>query len=381
MRLSPIMGRMIIGIDASRALVARRTGAERYSLELINALLALNPDHAIRLYVPRQPPIGLFRDHAEIVILPGRRLWTHSKLGPHTWRHPPDVLFVPSHVLPLIGPKRMVVTVHDLGYEYVPDAHPANERRYLRWSTKRHARIATRIIADSHATKQDLIDLYGADPGRIRVVHLAPDPELKPVRDPIKLSLTLAQFGIPGYAKFLLHVGAMRPRKNLDRLIEAFAIVRQRRPEQRLHLMLAGSLASEGYKLREKAKAMGLLEFIRFPGFILPHQIAAIYSAAAAYVLPSLFEGFGLPALEAQACETPLVCSRGSSLPEIAGEGAVYFDPLSVEEMADAIERVLVDQDLRAELIAKGRENLKRFSWEKSARETLAVLEEAARGV
>jgi len=372
---------MIIGIDASRALVARRTGAERYSLELINALLALNPDHAIRLYVPRQPPVGLFRDHAEIVILPGRRLWTHSKLGPHTWRHPPDVLFVPSHVLPLIGPKRMVVTVHDLGYEYVPDAHPANERRYLRWSTKRHARIATRIIADSHATKQDLIDLYGADPGRIRVVHLAPDPELKPVRDPIKLSLTLAQFGIPGYAKFLLHVGAMRPRKNLDRLIEAFAIVRQRRPEQRLHLMLAGSLASEGYKLREKAKAMGLLEFIRFPGFILPHQIAAIYSAAAAYVLPSLFEGFGLPALEAQACETPLVCSRGSSLPEIAGEGAVYFDPLSVEEMADAIERVLVDQDLRAELIAKGRENLKRFSWEKSARETLAVLEEAARGV
>lgn len=369
---------MIIGIDASRALVARRTGTERYSLELINALLDLNTEHTIRLYVPRKPPIGLFRDNAEVVILPGKRLWTHTKLGPHTRRHPPDVLFVPSHVLPIVGPKNTVVTVHDLGYEYFPEAHPANELRYLRWSTKRHARVATRIIADSYATKKDLVQLYGADPDRIRVVYLAPDPALKPVRDPIKLSLTLAQFGIPGYARYLLHVGAMRPRKNLDRLIDAFALVRQRRPELKLHLMLVGDMASEGHRLREKAKAMGLLEFIRFPGFILPHQIATIYSAAAAYVLPSLFEGFGLPALEAQACETPLVCSNSSSLPEIAGAGAVYFNPLDVEDMADAIERVLVDEALRQELISKGRENLNRFSWQKAAQETLSVLEEAA---
>jgi len=369
---------MIIGIDASRALVARRTGTERYSLELINALLDLNTEHTIRLYVPRKPPIGLFRDNAEVVILPGKRLWTHTKLGPHTRRHPPDVLFVPSHVLPIVGPKNTVVTVHDLGYEYFPEAHPANELRYLRWSTKRHARVATRIIADSYATKKDLVQLYGADPDRIRVVYLAADPALKPVRDPIKLSLTLAQFGIPGYARYLLHVGAMRPRKNLDRLIDAFALVRQRRPELKLHLMLVGDMASEGHRLREKAKAMGLLEFIRFPGFILPHQIATIYSAAAAYVLPSLFEGFGLPALEAQACETPLVCSNSSSLPEIAGAGAVYFNPLDVEDMADAIERVLVDEALRQELISKGRENLNRFSWQKAAQETLSVLEEAA---
>ncbi len=369
---------MIIGIDASRALVARRTGTERYSLELINALLDLQSEHTFRLYVPRQPPIGLFREQAEIVILPGKRLWTHTKLGPYTRRHPPDVLFVPSHVLPVWGPKRTVVTVHDLGYEYFPEAHPAGELRYLRWSTKRHARVATRIIADSFATKNDLVQWYGADPDRIRVIYLAPDPNLKPVRDKLKLSLTIAQFGIPGYAKYLLHVGAMRPRKNLDRLLEAFAIVRERRPEQKLHLMLVGNLASEGYRLREKAKTMGILDYIRFPGYILPHQIATVYSGAAAYVLPSLFEGFGLPALEAQACETPLVCSNSSSLPEIAGDGAMYFDPLDVEDMANAIEQVLTDADLRQTLIAHGKENLKRFSWQKTAQETLAVLEEAA---
>ncbi len=369
---------MIIGIDASRALTARRTGTERYSLELINALLDLHSEHTFRLYVPRTPPIGLFREHAEIVILPGKRLWTHTKLGPHTRRHPPDILFVPSHVLPVWGPKHTVVTVHDLGYEYFPEAHPAGELRYLRWSTKRHARVATRIIADSHVTKDDLVTWYGADPERIRVIYLAPDPNLKPVQDKLKLSLTIAQFGIPGYAKYLLHVGAMRPRKNLDRLLEAFAIVRERRPEQKLHLMLVGNLASEGYRLREKAKAMGILDYIRFPGYILPHQIATVYSGAAAYVLPSLFEGFGLPALEAQACETPLVCANTSSLPEIAGDGAMYFDPLDVEDMANAIEQVLTDSDLRQSLIARGKENLKRFSWQKTAQETLTVLEEAA---
>ena len=369
---------MIIGIDASRALIARRTGTERYSLELINALLDLDSEHLIRLYVPRRPPVDLFRDNAEVVVLPGKRLWTHTKLGPHTRKHPPDVLFVPSHVLPIAGPPRTVVTVHDLGYEYYPEAHSGKELRYLRWSTRRHARVATRIMADSNATRRDLVQLYGADPDRIRVVYLAPDPNLKPVTDKIKLSLTTAQFGIPGYARYLLHVGAMRPRKNLDRLVEAFALVRERLPEMKLHLVLAGDMASGGHALREKVKRMGLLDVVRFPGFVLPHQIATLYSAAAVYVIPSLFEGFGLPALEAQACETPLVCANSSSLPEVAGEGALYFDPHSVEEMAAAIEKVLVDDGLRQALIAQGRRNLERFSWRKSAQETLAVLEEAA---
>jgi len=369
---------MIIGIDASRALTARRTGTERYSLELINALLAMDNGHAFRLYVPRQPPIDLFRDNAEVVVLPGKRLWTHAKLGPYTHNHPPDVLFVPSHVLPIIGPPHTVVTVHDLGYEHYPEAHSGGERRYLRWSTQRHARVATRIIADSNATKNDLIKLYGADPDRIRVVYLAPDPHLKPVTDKIKLSLTTAQFGIPGYARYLLHVGAMRPRKNLDRLVDAFAIVRERRPELKLHLVLAGGLGENGRQLQQKVRAMGLSEHVRFPGYVLAHQIATLFSAASAYVLPSLFEGFGLPALEAQACDTPLICSNSSSLPEVAGEGALYFDPLSIDEMADAIERVLSDDALSQDLIAKGRANLNRFSWRKTARETLAVLEEAA---
>lgn len=369
---------MIIGIDASRALTARRTGTERYSLELINALLELNSGHTIRLYMPRIPPIDLFRKNAEIVVLPGKRLWTHTKLGPHTRKHPPDVLFVPSHVLPIAGPRHTVVTVHDLGYEYYPKAHSYKDLHYLRWSTKRHTRDATRIIADSKATKNDLISLYGADPERIRVVYLAPDPTLKPVKDKIKLSLGAAQFGIPGYASYLLHIGTIHPRKNLDRLLEAFAMLRHRLPEKKLHLVLAGGMGHEGHRLRQKVKNMKLEEHVRFTGYVMAHQIATLYSGAAAYVLPSLFEGFGLPALEAQACETPLVCSNSSSLPEIAGEGAIYFPPDNTESMAKAIEAVLTNDSLRQELIDKGRQNLKRFSWQKSAEDTLRILEEAA---
>lgn len=374
---------MIIGLDASRALRAKRTGTERYSLELINALLALESGHDIRLYVP-SPPANrdLFHKQARFTVVPGRRLWTHAHLGPYLRRHPPDVLFVPAHVLPVSGPdaRRLptVVTVHDLGYEHFPAAHPWRQRAYLRWSTRRHARIASRIIADSQATKEDLVRLYGADPDRIHVVHLAPDPSLKPERDPARIARALGSYGLPDGAEYILHIGTLQPRKNLARLIEAFALVRQRLPDRPLYLVLAGSPGFDSQSLYEMPAAYGIEPFVRFTGFARVHDIPALYAAAACYAFPSLCEGFGFPALEAQACDTPLVCAAASSLPEVAGDGALYFEPLDVSALAAALTRVLTEPELRAGLIANGRANLTRFSWAKTAAETLAVLELAA---
>ncbi|HEY51893.1 MAG TPA: glycosyltransferase family 4 protein [Caldilineae bacterium] len=365
---------MLIGIDASRALRAHRTGTERYSLELINALLDLNSGDRFRLYVPTPPPPKLFRPGAEIVVLPGRHLWTHTKLGPHTRAHPPDVLFVPAHVLPVIGPDNTVVTVHDLGYEHFPQAHPWRQRQYLRWSTRRHVRVSKQVIADSHATKADLIAFYGADPDRIHVVHLAPDPALKPESDPARIAHVRASYGIPPGIDYILHIGTIHPRKNLERLVEAFALLRQRLPARKLHLVLAGGIALGGDALRRKVQAMGLADQVRFPGYVRVHDIPALYTGAACYALPSLNEGFGFPALEAQVCGVPLVCAHTSSLPEVAGEGACYFDPFDVVGMADAIDRVLTEPELRSELIKRGRMNAQRFSWEKTARATLRVL-------
>ncbi|NOZ72193.1 MAG: glycosyltransferase family 4 protein [Chloroflexi bacterium] len=369
---------MIIGIDASRAMRAQRTGTERYSLELINALLALDSGHTFRLYVPAPPPAGLFHPGADIVVLPGSRIWTHTRLGPHTRRYPPDVLFVPAHVLPLIGPSRTVVTVHDLGYEYFPQAHPWRQRQYLRWSTRRHARIATRIITDSQATKDDLIRFYRADPTRIHVVPLAPDSSLQPETNEGRVQAVRVSYGIPGYAEYILHIGTIHPRKNLERLVEAFAQVRRQLPERKLHLVLVGGMGHNGHKLRHKVQEMGLAPYVRFTGYARVHDIPALYTGASCYVFPSLNEGFGFPALEAQLCGTPLLCSRSSSLPEVAGEGALYFDPTNVDEMASALQRLLVEPELRSELIAKGYANVQRFSWQKTARQTLEVLERAS---
>lgn len=369
---------MLVGIDASRALRARRTGTERYSLDLINALLDLSCKHQFRLYVPAPPPQNLFRPNAEVVVLPGQRMWTHARLGPHTRSDPPDVLFVPAHVLPLLGSRNAVVTVHDLGYEHFPEAHPWRQRQYLRWSTRRHVRVSTQVIADSQATKDDLVLFYGADPERIHVIHLAPDPELRPETDPTRIDYVRTSYGLPLGAEYILHIGTIHPRKNLDRLVDAFFLLRQRFPERDLHLVLAGGMGYGGDDLRAKVKEMGLESTVRFTGYARIHDIPALYSGAACYALPSLNEGFGFPALEAQVCETPLICARTSSLPEVAGEGALYFDPLNVEDMATAIGRVLVETELRSELILKGLVNIRRFSWEKTARETLRVVEMAA---
>lgn len=374
---------MLIGIDASRALRAKRTGTERYSLELINALLALESGHDFELYVPTRPAnLDLFHPLARFVIVPGKRLWTHTRLGPHVRRHPPDVFFVPAHVLPVAGPLAhplpSVVTVHDLGYEHFPNAHPWRERAYLRWSTQRHARVATRIIADSQATKDDLVRLYGADPARVHVVYLAPDAALAPERDPARVARARQSYGLPEDAEYILHIGTLQPRKNLARLIEAFARVRQQLPERSLYLVLAGSPGHDSQLLYEKPRSLGIEEFVRFTGFARVHDIPGLYSGARCYVFPSLCEGFGFPVLEAQTCETPLLCANASSLPEVAGEGALYFDPLDIEAIAAALIRILTEPDLRTDLVTRGKANLARFSWARTAADTLAVLESAA---
>jgi glycosyltransferase involved in cell wall biosynthesis len=379
----------LIGIDASRALRKERTGTENYSWQLIRHLLALGGSHRFRLYCQQQPPSGLFEpphrsttdqvgvSHAEVRVIPWPRLWTHMRLSLEVTRRPPDVLFVPSHVLPLLHPQRSVVTVHDLGFRTFPEAHKTLDRIYLDLSTRFNARSAAHVLADSQATRDDLVRFTGVAADKITVVHLGRDESLALVQDVQRLAgvqqrLGISQAGRPA-APYILYVGTLQPRKNLVRLVDAFAAVRRQHPD--LILVLAGRRGWLADPLFARVNALGLQEAVRFPGYVADDDLPALLSGALCFAFPSLHEGFGFPVLEAQACGAPVLAANTSSLPEVAGEGALLVDPLDTDAIAAGLLRLAGDPVLRARLQAAGFANLQRFSWQRCARETLAVLE------
>ncbi len=372
---------MIIGIDASRAATAQRTGTETYSQQLLRAMPDVDGGHRFRLYSSRPLSIELIWPaglpaNVEPRVMPFPRLWTHVRLSGEMLVRSPDVLFVPAHVLPLIHPRRSVTTVHDLGFLRYPEAHTPSQRRYLQWSTGWSARNSRRIIADSAATRRDLIDAYRIESDKIRVVHLGRDDSLAPVKDASRLAAVRERYGIDG--RYLLYVGTIQPRKNLARLIDAFAAIAGDRAALDVQLILAGKPGWLYDDLQQIVQRHGLETRVRFPGYVDACDLPALISGAAAFVFPSLYEGFGLPVIEAQSCGVPVMTSNNSSLPEIAGDSALLVDPHDVDAIAAAMKRLIEEPELRAELTRRGFENVKRFSWEKCARETLAVLEEAA---
>jgi glycosyltransferase involved in cell wall biosynthesis len=368
---------MLIGIDASRAATARRTGTEWYSLHVIRGILRLvEGRHAVRLYSNGPLPPELF-PRAETRSIPFRRLWTHARLSGEMLLRSPDVLFVPAHVLPLVHPRASVVTVHDLGYLTYPEAHKEGDRRYLDWSTRWNALQAAALLADSEATKADLVRAYGAKPDKIHVVYLGRDERIAQVTNPLRLAEIRAKYDLA--QRYFLYLGTLQPRKNLERVVQAFEAICGRPELNGMQLALAGRKGWLSDSLFARVESAGLGERVVFPGYIPDEDVPALLSAATAFVFPSLYEGFGIPVLEAGGCGVPVITSNTSSLPEVAGDAALLVDPHDVDAIAEAMYRVVTDPDLAAELTRRGHENVKRFSWEKCARETLAVLESVAR--
>jgi glycosyltransferase involved in cell wall biosynthesis len=372
---------MLIGVDASRLIHARRTGTEAYSLHLTRALIRAGGEHRFRLYTSVPIPPDLLNGVAQVVksryevrVIPFARLWTHLRLAWEVSSHSPDVLFVPSHVMPLICPVPAVVTVHDVGYLHYPEAHRPFDRWYLDWTTRRHARLAARIIADSYATREDLVHLYQTDPGRIAVVYPGRDESLGRVENTRAIQAVKARYGIR--SGYLLYLGTLQPRKNLLRLVEAFACLQSGTID--LQLVLAGKKGWLYDELFARVKSLGWEDRIVFTGYVAEDDKAALLSGASALVFPSLYEGFGMPVLEAMACGTPVLTSNISSLPEVAGDAALVVDPLDVDAIAAGMSRLIGDADLRSVLVERGYAQVEKFSWGESARQVLKVLETVA---
>ena len=385
---------MLIGIDASRALRAQATGTERYAQEIIRALLAL-PEaraHRWRLYVHAPAELSAFlptggaqAPAVEMCLLPWRRAWTHRALAREVLRRPPGVLFVPAHVVPFVLPARRlppaVVTVHDLGYRAFPQAHPLRGRLYLDWATRWSVHAAARVIAVSAATRRDLAHAYGAPPARVAVVHEAAAPV--PPLTAGEIAAVQARYGLA--RPYALYVGTLQPRKNLVRLLQAYASLHGAplsAADPGFDLVLAGAPGWLSAPILDEAARLergGLAGRIHLPGYVPDGDRAALLRGARLFCYPSLYEGFGLPILEAQSAGAPVVTARNSSLPEVAGDAALLVDPEDVDALAAAMLRLARDEELRQRLIRAGYENISRFSWEKAARETLAVLEQAAK--
>ncbi len=360
-----------IAVDASRVTLARRTGTEHYALALLRALLDTDSSGRYTLFFRDPPSPGLLPvgPHITPRVIPFPRLWTHIRFAAALWRLRPDVTFVPAHALPLWSPGPAVVTLHDVGYHYFPEAHPRWPRAYLHWSTRRAVARAAIILADSQATRHDLVAIYGAAADRIRVVYPGVDPALAPVLDQAALAAVRAKYGLP--EQYLFFLGTLQPRKNIARLVAAYRV--SGAAERGIALVLGGARGWL-YDPAWTADIPGVIE----AGYVADEDVAALYSGALALVFPSLYEGFGFPVLEAMRCGTPVIASSTSSLPELVGEAGLLVDPLDVDAIAAAISRVVDDAALRERLAAAGHVQAAPFTWERAARQTLEALTAAA---
>ncbi len=303
-----------------------------------------------------------------------RVLWEQLAQGRALRALGADLAHGPVFVGPLAAPCPVVVTVHDLSFLRYPYLFRPANRLYLRLFTRLSLRRARRVIAVSAHAAEETTRLLGVPREKIRVVYHGVDPVFRPLGGE-EVAVFRARRGLPN--RFVLFVGTLEPRKNLVRLIEAFA---RSGADEGTALVLAGARGWYDEEIFATVERLGLSSRVHFPGYVPNDELPLWYNAADLFAYPSLYEGFGLPVLEAQACGTPVLTSAASALPEAAGDGALLVDPTDVEAIADGLHRLLTDEPLREGLRQRGLEHAARFSWPRTAAETVAVYQEAIAG-
>ena len=384
---------MRIGLDVS-SVPGQRAGGGQYAYQLARGLAAVDRKNTYLLY-----PTFYYLVHPEhrLAQLPEARnmrtalRWLPPALASYLWRvdRPEalkerllgdvDLVHSTTYCAPLFRSrrKRLVVTIYDLTFVTHPEYHlPANVAHCLE-GTRSAIERADMLIAISESVRRDLIERMHAPAERIVVTPLAADPGLGRVTDPAVLDRARRRYRLP--ERFVLFLGAMEPRKNLLRLIEAWAALK---PVVRREtaLVVAGAQGWLNDSVRSRVETLELGDRVHLAGYVEGEDLAALYSLATVFAYPSLWEGFGLPVLEAMACGTPVLTSDISSLPEVAGAAAVLVPPTDVEAIADGLLRLLEDAALRADLAERGRRQAANFSWERCARETLSIYNSVVRG-
>lgn len=370
---------MRIGIDA-RLIYYRQAGIGQYTQSLIGGLARENPPTDGDEFVVLQHR----KDARDLT--PGPRFrrqstWTpcHHRLEQLTlpleiWPLKLDLLHSPDYIPPFRRNCRSVITVHDLAFLHYPELLTTDSTCYYS-QIDRAVRDAEGIIAVSHSTKRDLMNLLGVPAHRVVVVHEAANPAFRPIDDTNGLSAIRARYGLP--ERFILFLGTIEPRKNLPILIQAYRLLRTIEGPGVPPLVVAGAKGWLFDSVFALVEQLGLTSEVLFTGGVPWADVPAFYNLAEVFVFPSLYEGFGLPPLEAMACGTPVIAADVSSIPEVVGDAGLLIDPNDAEGLAEALGRVLNDPALCQDLRRRGLERAREFSWDRAARETLTVYRQA----
>jgi glycosyltransferase involved in cell wall biosynthesis len=373
----------MIYLDISAA-VHRRAGLGRYAESLTRALVAAHPDRYALFYNRErgiEPLPGLEHMLTRTVALgykPWRMLvWLGqlARVGFDSLLPGAGLFHATEHLLLPLRSIPTVLTVHDLIFRHLPDHHKPLNRWYLNLTMLLYCRRAAHVIAISECTRRDLTTAYGIPPEKVTVIYEAADPRFR-VQPPEAVAAVRARYDLPD--RYLLFVGTIEPRKNLSRLVAAFETIRVEGLSDGLVIVgKRGWLCGDFFARLEKSPAR---DAILFPGYVPDEDLPAVYAGAQGLVFPSLYEGFGLPVLEAMACGTPVVASCASSIPEVGGDATLYFDPRDVEAMVEAVRRLLRDTELGDSMRMRGLARAADFSWEVAATTTRAVYDALLRG-
>jgi glycosyltransferase involved in cell wall biosynthesis len=390
---------MKIGIDGSRAFLENRTGIEEYSYQTIKHLRDKLNSHQVVLYLRNNQELGIknqgfeLPENWKVKVINFPRFWTQIGLSLEMLLRPVDVLFVPAHTVPIIHSRKTIVTIHGLEYEFCPKAYSFWEKIYMRCSIKFSCKWASRIISVSENTRKDLMRLYNAPENKIEVIYDGYDDrkELGIMNQELSIN---PQFSILN-SQFLLFVGRLEERKNILGIIEAFEILKKK--YQIPHKLILAGRGGYGYdRIKNYESRIKNKEDIIETGYISDEEKFELMRKADVFLFPTFYEGFGIPVLEAQSVGAPVVAGNNSSIPEIvrrnpllplregarrADEGfwgedtsAVLVDVSNSNEIAEATYKLISNKDFREEMIQRGYENIKRFSWEKCAQEVAEVL-------
>jgi glycosyltransferase involved in cell wall biosynthesis len=369
---------MHIAIDAHQ-LGTQLAGNATYISNLIEALAKIDDRNRYTLFVTQDTAIERHQNLASNFAF--KKIRARSpfvripiSLPLQLLKDRADILFVQYTAPPLVQTP-VVTAIHDISYEHLPETFDRRSRFQMKLTIRHTAKRAAHILAPSEFSRRDIMRTYKVEPGRISTIPLAASDVYRPAVDGSETARVKLKYGISG--EYILGVGSIQPRKNLVRLMQAYALL-LKKGHDLPPLVLAGRKAWLSDETVEADVYQTIEDRVIFTGFVPDEDLPALYSGAICFVYPSFFEGFGLPPLEAMQCGTPVIAGDRTSLPEVVGDAGILVDPHSVDAIAAALEKVLADPRLRAELRQRGLERAKCFSWDRTARQTLDIFERIA---